>query len=89
MNDGWAFGFWSSVSFSGQYAWVLELDRYLLLIPPGAHCFVFCTCMALGDQFTYSSALILYGIAMLRSLLFLCPASLWLYILTLLLCYLF
>lgn len=37
MNDGWAFGFWSSVSFSGQYAWVLELDRYLLLIPPGAH----------------------------------------------------
>ena len=88
MNDGWAFGFWSSVSFSGQYAWVLELDRYLLSIPPGAHCFVFCTCMALGDQSAFSFALILYGIAMLHSLLFLCPASLWLNMLTLL-CHLF
>ena len=43
--------------------------------------------MALGD-FAFSS-LILYGMAMRHSLPFFCPASLWLYMLTFLLCYLF
>lgn len=55
MNDG-LLAFGVLFSFSGHYAWVLELDRYLLLIPPGAHCYVFCTCMALGDQFAFSFA---------------------------------